>query len=95
MVRDRETECFGGLEIYRKLEFRGRLHWKVAWLRAFEDAVDIRGRIFQLAGRIDTIGQQTTVFHKEGVPINRGQPLALRRGIMRGNNRRWQQRKAR
>src|SRR5258707_248742 len=84
LLRNRETERLGGLEVYCKLELRGCLNRKVPRLRAFEDAVDIAGRICELGGRIDTIGQQTALFHIEGAPVDRGQPLALRRGYEAG-----------
>ena len=53
--RHGEAEGLGRLEIDHQLVLGRRLHWKVGWLLALEDAVDVAGRAPELVGLVLTI----------------------------------------
>ena len=55
---DFEAECLGALEINDQLILSRRLHRKVGWLFALEDAVDVASSEAVLVEQIGTIGDQ-------------------------------------
>ena len=56
-----EPEHLRCLEIDHRLVFGRRLHWKIGWLLAPEDAVDVLGRAAELVDKIGPIGDQAAL----------------------------------
>src|SRR5262245_66450391 len=56
--RESQPECFSGLEVDDELEFRGRLHWQIAWLFTFQDAINIERRSPKYIDSINSIRHQ-------------------------------------
>jgi hypothetical protein len=67
--RQLEAECLGRLEVDDKLEFRRLLYRKVRWSFAFEDAVHVGGRTFELVDAVNTIRDQPAVLSKRKLAI--------------------------
>ena len=59
--RHLEAEGLGGLEIDHQLVLGRRLHRKIGWLLALEDAIDIASRASVLVDKIGSIGDQAAV----------------------------------
>jgi vancomycin permeability regulator SanA len=57
MQRHVETKCFGGFEIDRHFVLDWCLDWKLARLRAVEDAIGIDRRAPKIIGPVNSIGQ--------------------------------------
>src|SRR5262245_25487903 len=55
-MRHGEAERLGGLEVDGELVLGRRLHWKIGRLFAFQDAIDIAGRLPVLADQVRAIG---------------------------------------
>src|SRR6266508_3353391 len=68
-----EAERLGGLEVEHQLVLGRRLHRKVGWLLALEDAIDIAGRAAVLVGKIRPIGDQAAAGGVESSVVDRGQ----------------------
>src|SRR5262249_37166462 len=66
----------GGLEIDNQLEFGRRLHRKIGWLLALEDADDICGRLPILGGWVRAIG------HKPSVPSEVREAINCRYAVL-------------
>src|SRR6266550_7211842 len=65
-----EAERLRGLEVDHQLVLGRRLHWKVGWLLALEDAIDIAGRLPVLVDEMRTIGDQAAVCDEVTVGVN-------------------------
>jgi hypothetical protein len=62
MQRHVEADRLGRLKIDDKLELGWRLHWKLGWLVALENAIDIRRRTPKIIGPVNAVGQQAGPF---------------------------------
>jgi len=57
-LRHSKPQRLGSLEVEHQLVFGRRLHRKVGWLLALEDAIDVASRAPELVDRIDPVGDQ-------------------------------------
>src|SRR5262245_49002134 len=73
-----KAERRGGLQIDHQLVLRRRLDREVSWFFAFQDAVDVAGRLSVLLDLIGSIGEQTADSYELAQEIDCGQ-LVLRR----------------
>src|SRR5262245_50179010 len=62
--RHGEPECFRRLQVDDQLVFGRRLHRKVNWLLAPEDAINVRGRTPEHIDGVDPEGRQAARFGK-------------------------------
>src|ERR1700738_3349499 len=69
-LRHGEAECLGGFEINRRLEFSWRLHRKIGWFFAFEDAIDVARCTVKQIDLIDPIRDQAAFLDREQVGID-------------------------
>src|ERR1700730_15568835 len=69
LIRNIQAERFRGLEVDRHFELHRGLNRKLAWLCAFEDAIDIGRRTAMVVDYVISIGQQATDFSEltEGI----------------------------
>jgi hypothetical protein len=65
MQRHVEADRLGRLKIDDKLELGWRLHWKLGWLVALENAIDIRRRTPKIIGPVNAVGQQAANFSEK------------------------------
>jgi hypothetical protein len=65
-----EAERLGRLEVDHQLELDWRLDWKLARVRALEDAIGIDRRAPKLAERVNSVGQQAADFSEETGPLD-------------------------
>src|SRR5262245_11166560 len=68
--RHLDAERLRGLEVDGQLVFGRRLHRKIGWLLALEDAVDVAGRAPRLVDQIRPIGHQAATGDEEAYPID-------------------------
>ena len=71
--RHGKTKRLGGLEIDRQLVSGRRLYRQVGWLLAFEDAIDIAGRLPVLVDVISPIGDEAAGGDEGTIEVDRGQ----------------------
>src|SRR5947208_38736 len=72
---DGQAERLGGFEVDRKLELGRPLNWKIAWVRAPEDAIHIACRPGVLIRAIDAIGDQAAGRNDGAKCIDRGHAI--------------------
>jgi hypothetical protein len=52
--RNRQTDQFGGIQIYNELKLHGLLHGKIGWLGTFQDSIHVvSGRHSKFVGLRD------------------------------------------
>jgi hypothetical protein len=73
-----EADRLGCLEIDDKFELNWRLHWKLARIRALENAIDIRRRTPKIIGSVNAVGQQAANFSEETEWIDGRETIASR-----------------
>src|SRR5262249_17521142 len=73
-----ETERLGRLEVDDQLELSRRLNRQLAWLFAFENAIDIRRRLPIDLDLVNPIGEQPTGVGESTERIDRRQAMAGR-----------------
>src|ERR1700730_14481111 len=78
MQRHVEADRLGRLEIDDKLELGWRLHWKLGWLVALENAIDICRRTPKIIGPVHAVGQQAANFSEETEWIDGRETVASR-----------------
>src|SRR5262249_56438973 len=71
-------ERLRGREIDDQLKFGRRLHRKVSWLLAPEDAINVRGRTPEHIDGVDPVGRQAARFGKIAPWVDRRQTVARR-----------------
>ena len=57
--RNCEAQFLSGFKIDHQLVLGRRLHWKVSWLLALEDPINVAGRPPELVNVVGPIGDQT------------------------------------
>jgi hypothetical protein len=56
--RNRQTDQFGGIQIYNELKLHGLLHGKIGWLGTFQDSIHVvSGRHSKFVGMIKKRGK--------------------------------------
>src|SRR5262249_23491973 len=76
--RNCEAKRLGSLEIDYQLILGRRLHRKIRWLLALEDAIDIAGRAPVLVSKIGSILDQTAGGDKVSFKVDRWQFMPRR-----------------
>jgi len=77
--RHREAERLSRLEVDDKLILRRRLHRHVCGLFAFEDAIDVTGRLPSHVDAIGPIGELAAGGDEGAIEVDRGQLLPRRK----------------
>jgi hypothetical protein len=73
-----EAERLGGLEVDDQLVLGRRLHRKIGWFLASQDAIDVAGREPVLVDPIRSIGDEAASAYKMSVAIDCGQLVPSR-----------------
>ena len=79
MHRYIEAQCLSRLEVDDKLILRRRLHRHVCGLFAFEDAIDVTGRLAPHVDAIGPIGEQAAGGDEGAIEVARGQLVPRRK----------------
>ena len=74
-----EAKRPGGLEVDHRLVLGWRLHWKLGWFLALENAIDIRRGTTKIIGPVNAVGQQTAIFSEETEWIDGRETIARRK----------------
>ncbi len=71
----RQADCLGGFQVDDKFKPDRRLHWKITWLRSFEDTIDIVCRAPVAVEQIISVGDQATSIHEKAMGGDGGQAV--------------------
>jgi hypothetical protein len=82
--RDRDTERLGGLEVDDQFVLGRRLHRKIGWFLALEDAINVAGRAPDGIVRIWPIGDEAAILGVIPERVDRGQLVAGRKPATTG-----------